>query len=229
MIRDAVGDAGKIDITTGSLSATNGSQINSFTRGQGDAGDISINATDSVTFDGVDGNGNSSGLYSSVEAGGVGVGGNIKLEAGSLSLTNGGLLNASVRGASDSLPSGRGKGGNINIQTGNLVARNDGLISSSTSGQGDSGNIAITANNSIFLDALDIVNNVNSDAVGDAGKIDITTGSLSATNGSQINSFTRGQGNAGDITFKLPTQLLLMESIVMAIPVVYLAALKLVV
>ena len=195
------GNGGNINIQTGSLSATNGSQINSFTRGQGDAGDISINATDAVTFDGVDSNGNSSGLYSSVEAGGVGVGGNIKLEAGSLSLTNGGLLNASVRGASDSLPSGRGKGGNINIQTGNLVARNDGLISSSTSGQGDSGNIAITANNSIFLDALDIVNSVESiDAVGDAGKIDITTGSLSATNGSQINSFTRGQGNAGDIS-----------------------------
>ncbi|WP_319423500.1 hypothetical protein [Pleurocapsa sp. FMAR1] len=97
---DAVGDAGKIDITTGSLSATNGSQINSFTRGQGNAGDISINATDSVTFDGVNSNGNPSGLSSSVEAGGVGNarnGGNINLEAGSLSLTNGGRLNASVR------------------------------------------------------------------------------------------------------------------------------------
>ncbi|MBE9044697.1 filamentous hemagglutinin N-terminal domain-containing protein [Pleurocapsales cyanobacterium LEGE 10410] len=231
---EAVGNAGKIEITTGSLSVTNGSQINSFTRGTGNAGDITIQATEAITFDGLD-NGDYSSASSTVEAGGTGDGGSINIAAGSLSLTNGGELDASVREASDSLPGGNGRGGNINInvddtltiadgdtprivaslgtgakgkggnidiQAGNLVVKNSGEISASTSGQGDSGNVSITIDNAISLDDSIIFNNVNSEAVGKAGRIEITTGLLSATNGSQINSFTRGTGNAGDITIQ---------------------------
>ena len=200
---DAVGDAGKIEINTGSLSVTNGSQIDSFTRGQGNAGDITIQASNAVTFDGFDNNGLLSASASSVEAGGKGDGGDITIKAGSLSLTNGGL-DVGVRQASDSLPSGKGDGGDINIQTGNLVARNGGTIAASTLGKGNSGNLSITADNSISLDtSSSILNNVGSgDAVGNAGQIEITTGSLSVANGSQINSLTRGRGDAGDITIQ---------------------------
>ncbi|NJL60800.1 MAG: hypothetical protein HC903_01910, partial [Methylacidiphilales bacterium] len=232
--RDAVGNAGKIDITTGSLSLTNGAEINSFTRGQGDAGDITITAKDAVTLDGFDENNNYSALLSDVLAGGVGNGGNINLTAGSLSITNGGELGVRVRGATDDLPGGQGIGGivdvkvrdtftisgrgsgifgilgtgavgragNIKVQAGNLFIKDGGLIISSTFGNGNSGDISITASDLLLLSASSyIVSNVQSrDAVGNAGKIDITTGSLSLTNGAQINSFTRGQGNAGDIT-----------------------------
>jgi filamentous hemagglutinin family protein len=234
--RDAVGNAGKIDITTGSLSLTNGSQINSFTRGQGDAGDITITAKDTVTLDGFDENYNYSALLSDVLAGGFGNGGNINLTAGSLSITSGGELGVRVRGATDDLPGGQGIGGNIDVkvrdtftisgrdsgifgflgtgavgragnikvQAGNLLIKDGGLITSSTFGNGNSGDISITASDLLSLSASSyIFSNVQSrDAVGNAGKIDITTGSLSLTNGSQINSFTRGQGNAGDITIQ---------------------------
>ena len=233
---NAVGNAGKININTGSLSATKGSQINSFTRGQGNAGDITIQATDAVTFDGV-GNGDYSGLTSSVEADGEGNGGNINITASSLSLSSAGFLEAGVREAldSDSLPGGQGKGGNveinvddtliianggyisatlgtgaignagnIDIQAGNLIIRDGGQITSSTLGQGDSGNIVITANNSISLDASSyIANNVEDiNAIGNAGNISITTGSLSATNSGVISSSTFGKGNAGNITIQ---------------------------
>jgi large exoprotein involved in heme utilization and adhesion len=206
------------------------------TFGQGNAGDISIQATDTVTFDGFDSDSYSS-AFSNVEAGGVGNGGEINIKARSLSITNGGQLEASVSKAFETLPGGQGQGGNINIdvddtltiangnqprifadlgtgaigkggnidiQAENLIIRDGGYISSSTLGQGGSGNISITADNSISLDAnSSIVNNVEDlNAIGDGGNIDITTGSLSATNGSQINSFTRGQGNAGDINIQ---------------------------
>ena len=290
---DAVGDAGKIEITTGSLSATNGSQIDSFTRGRGNAGDITIQASNAVTFDGFDNNGLPSASFSSVEAGSEGDGGNINIQTRNLVVRNGGEINASTLGKGDtgnifitadnsisldvgsrivnnvqgidavgdagkieittgSLSAtngsqidsftrgrgnagnitiqarndvifdgldnnglatgsfssveagGKGDGGDINIQTGNLVVRNGGQIIAGTSGKGDTGNIFITADNSISLDASSyIFNNVESiDAVGDAGKIEINTGSLLATNGSQIDSFTRGQGNAGNITIQ---------------------------
>jgi filamentous hemagglutinin family protein len=233
----ASGNAGDIDVKTGNLVVEDGGQINSFTRGQGNAGDITIQASDTVTFDGFDSNNNYSGASSSVEAGGEGNGGNINITASSLSLTNGGEVDASISEALETLPGGKGQGGNvninvddtltiagenvpgilatlgagasgsggdINIQTGNLVVKNGGLISASTSGQGDSGNLSITADNSIALDTdSTIANNVQDiNAVGDAGKIEITTDSLSANKGSQINSFTRGQGNAGDITIQ---------------------------
>ncbi|MBD2527678.1 S-layer family protein [Nostoc sp. FACHB-133] len=232
---DAVGNAGDIDITTGSLFVTNDAQINSFTRGRGSAGDITIQAKDAVTFDGVGSNGFGTGSFSSVDAGAVGNGGNINVTAGSLSLTNGGQLGVSVNEASGTLKGGQGRGGNINISvrdaltisgagTGisgflgagaigragdikveaeNVFFRNGGGIVTSTFGRGDSGSIFITAHDAISLDSASIGSNVQSiNAVGNAGKIDITTGSLSVTNDGQINSFTRGRGNAGNITIQ---------------------------
>ncbi|BAY92237.1 MULTISPECIES: two-partner secretion domain-containing protein [unclassified Tolypothrix] len=233
---DAVGNAGNIDIATGSLTATNGAQINSFTRGQGNAGNITIQARDAVTFDGVDSNGFPSGSFSDVSAGAVGNGGVINITASSLSLTNSGILGVSLNRASGTLAGAQGiggtininvrdaftisgtdsgifgslgagaigSGGNIKVEAGNIFVRDGGEISASTFGKGDSGNIYITADKTIFLDYSSyILNNVQAiDAEGNAGNIDILTGSLSVTNGAQINSFTRGQGNAGNITIQ---------------------------
>jgi large exoprotein involved in heme utilization and adhesion len=236
VLNDAVGNAGNIDITTGSLSVTNGGQIDSFTHGRGNAGNITIQARDAVSFDGVQSNRFVSGSFSNVQPGAIGNGGNVNITAGSLFLTNGGVLGVFVHGASDILPGGQGIGGNVNvnvrdaftisgansgivgslgagaigrsgdvnIQAGNIFVKDGGIIISSTFGNGDSGNISITARDGISLDAASyIANNVQSrQAVGNAGNIDITTGSLSVTNGAQINSFTRGRGNAGNITIQ---------------------------
>ncbi|GAB1539934.1 hypothetical protein NUACC21_26030 [Scytonema sp. NUACC21] len=232
---EAVGNAGDITINTGSLEVTGGAQIDSFTRGRGNAGNITIQAKDTVTFDGVGTNGFPSASFSNVQPGATGNGGSINITARSLSLTNGGQLGVDVRRASDTLLGGRGnggtlninlrdaltisgedsgifanlgtgavgRGGDVNIQAGNLLIKDDGEIFSGTSGQGDSGNISITARDTISLDAGGIYSNVNTrEAVGNAGKIDITTGSVAVTNSGQINSFTRGQGNAGNITIQ---------------------------
>ncbi len=228
----AIGNGGNIDIKTGSLSVTEGAQIDSFTRGRGNAGNITIQAKDTITFDGVGSNAFPSASFSDVQPGAIGNGGSINITAGSLSLTNGGLLGVSVREATDTLPSGQGiggtvnvnvrdaltisgadsgifgslgtgavgRGGDIKVQAGNVFVKDDGNIISSTFGQGDSGNIFITASDAISLDVGGIYNNVQSgEAKGNAGNIDITTSSLALTNGAQINSFTRGQGNAGNI------------------------------
>jgi large exoprotein involved in heme utilization and adhesion len=186
---DAVGDAGKIDITTGSLSATNGSQIDSFTRGRGNAGDITIQATDSVTFDGVDSNDNYSSSFSSVEAGANGDGGDINITARSLSLTNGGQLEASVFGETDNLPGGVGQGGNVTINVDDTLT------------------IAGETTNGIFA-------NLGIGAVGSGGKIDIQAGNLVVKDGGQINSFTRGRGNAGEITIQASDAITFDDSLV---------------
>ncbi|MEH2275562.1 MAG: filamentous hemagglutinin N-terminal domain-containing protein [Nostoc sp.] len=236
---DAVGNAGKIDITTGSLSLTNGAEIISLTNGQGNAGNITIQAKDAVTFDGFQFFNDKSSFFtvllSNVEAGAIGNGGNIDITAGSLSLTNGGQLLVGVDEKTNTLPGGQGTAGNVNInvrdaftisgtnsrisgglgagsvgrggdikvQAGNVFVKDGGEIAAFSDGKGDAGNISITSRNLVSLDKSVVANLVLSrEAIGNAGKIDITTGSLLLTNGAQINSSTRGQGNAGNITIQ---------------------------
>jgi filamentous hemagglutinin family protein len=209
---EAVGNAGKIDITTGSLSAINGSQINSFTRGQGNAGDIIIQATEAVTFDGFDSNNNYSSSFSSVEAGGVGNGGDINITARSLSLTNGAELNTSVREALDPLSGGNGNGGDLTINTDNLSLRDRAEISASTFSVGNAGNIVINSTDSVSLDKGNTINsNIEQGAVGNGGQIEINTNTLDLTNGGQVltivrearNNLPAGKGNAGNIAINV--------------------------
>jgi large exoprotein involved in heme utilization and adhesion len=100
--RDAVGNAGNIDITTGSLTVQNGAQVNSFTRGQGNAGNVTIIARDAVTFDGIDGDGNRSGSYTDLYSDAVGRGGNIDIQAGNVFIKNGAQISSSTFGRGDS-------------------------------------------------------------------------------------------------------------------------------
>jgi filamentous hemagglutinin family protein len=230
-----IGNGGEINIDAGKLILTNGGEITSSTFGQGDAGKITINVSDTILADGEDSDGFNSGVFSQVTPTAKGNSGDIKITTGNLTLTDQGVIDTATfsRGnagkiiidANDTISidgnnfqefgtqtgigsqvqnTGIGNGGEININAGKLILTNGGEITSSTFGEGDSGNLSITADNSISLDASsNIVNSVDDiNAVGDGGKIEITTGSLSATNGSQINSFTRGQGNAGDITIQ---------------------------
>ena len=215
---NGVGNSGNIDITTRSLSL-NQSQIQTQTSGQGDAGNIIINARDAASF-------NTSSLFSSVFAAGKGNGGNIEINTNSLVLTDSlqsdtapGLI-ASTDGhgnsgsviinASNSVsinrnnlfsgvgPNGVGSGGRIEITTGSLSVTNAGLITGvERGGFGDSGNVIINARDSVLLSRGGAYSNVV--GTGDGGSIQITTGLLSVTDGWQLYSSTEGQGDAGSV------------------------------
>ncbi len=166
----AVGNGGSINITTGSLSLTNGARLVASTLGRGDAGSVNIVAHDSVSFDGVSSNGFSSGAFSTVEQ------------------------------------TAEGKGGNVNITTGSLSATNGARLLASTLGRGDAGSVNIVARESVSFDGVDsngfptgAASTVEQTAVGKGGSINITTGSLSATNGARLTAATLGQGDAGNV------------------------------
>jgi filamentous hemagglutinin family protein len=211
------GKAGDIQITTGSFTLSNGAQLLSTTSGQGNGGDITINARDSVKFDGVGSNQSFSGAFSNVESGGLGNAGNIKVTTGSLSLSNtakiaaatfgtgnAGNININARDAislnginnnqfstgvfSTVESSGVGKGGDIQLTSGSLSLANQAQINSSTFGQGDAGNISLNVNQTISLNNSYIAGVVFPGGVGNAGDIDILTRSLSLTNGAEIQS-----------------------------------------
>ncbi|NJR76904.1 MAG: hypothetical protein HC773_31920 [Scytonema sp. CRU_2_7] len=66
-------------------------------------------------------NGFPSAAFSTVEAGGVGNGGEIYITAGSLELTNGGQLNTFVRGASETASAGKGNAGDVKLDIRNGI------------------------------------------------------------------------------------------------------------
>jgi filamentous hemagglutinin family protein len=162
---------GDITINAGSLAVTNGAQLDSSTEGRGDAGSVRINARETVTFDGQASNGYSSGAFSRVVKGAEGDGGDIEITTGSLLLTNGGGLSANTFGQGDA--------GSVTIRARDIV-RFDGVGSEGTS----SG----------------VFSTVASTGVGNGGGIDITTGSVSVTNGAVLAASTRGLGDAGSVT-----------------------------
>ncbi len=62
----AEGNGGNINVTARTLSVTNGGQLSASTFGRGDAGSVTINARDTVSFDGVNSNGYPSGTFSTL-------------------------------------------------------------------------------------------------------------------------------------------------------------------
>ncbi|MDF5729182.1 MAG: filamentous hemagglutinin N-terminal domain-containing protein, partial [Rhizonema sp. PD38] len=221
----AVGKAGNIHLTTGMLSLKNGSQLTSNVFGQGDAGNITIDARGTVNFD--SGASNAvTGVQSSIFTGGMGKAGDIRVTTGSLSLTNNSLLFASNSGighagnitinARDTIsfdgtinlstqvgPLGIGNGGDIRVNARALFLKKNSQLSASNLGQGNAGSIIINASDIVAFDSLNS-NGFGSAAYtlannGNGGDIRITTGTLSLTNGGQLSSFA-ARGNAGNIT-----------------------------
>ena len=209
----AVGDAGKINIETGSLSITSGGRIGSTIFGQGNAGDVTVNARENIEIQGFeeseDANDNPTGIFSNLEVGAKGQGGIIRISSDSMKLTKRGQLRTSTgRGA-------EGTGGDIIVETGSLTLDNSGTRFSTSVGseaKGNAGNIEINADTVSLNSGIFLTSNLGREAVGNAGNIKITANSLTLTTttlkedsraGNKVaietNVVREAKGNAGDI------------------------------
>jgi filamentous hemagglutinin family protein len=216
------GLGGNVEITTNSLEVSNGAVLAASTFGQGNAGNVVINARDLVLFE----NGTAS---SSVEETGIGRGGNVEITARSLHVNNGGQLIAVTRGKGDAgsvtinardhvlfqginiddespstaassvEESGIGKGGNVVISSNSLEVRDGAFLDASTSGQGDAGNVVINARDRVLFQKGEVFSNVTSTGTGKGGNVMISSGSLEVRDRAQLNVATFGQGDAGNI------------------------------
>ncbi len=169
VLYNATGKGGDVYIRAGLLRVTRGAQIFTGTFGQGDGGNVNINVRDAAFFDG-EGNTISSGAYSRVQQGAMGNGGNVNLSASSLSVTNGATLQANT--------GGQGNAGSVNINIRDTV---------SFDGEGDD----FFSSGAYSL--------VEKGAVGNGGNVNVTTGSLSLTNGAVLSTSIRGRGYAGNV------------------------------
>ncbi|MCA1993312.1 MAG: filamentous hemagglutinin N-terminal domain-containing protein [Coleofasciculus sp. S288] len=224
---------GSVVISADSLSLTEGASVSTSTFGDGNAGLVDVEAN-SVSISGFlptpDGIDEPSRLASVVLGAATGQAGGITITTGSLSLTNGALLNTSTYGAGNTGAVGieadsvsidnaqitsnvearaTGNALGIAIEADSISLSNDGKLRSSTSGAGNAGQVILQTNGgTISLDDSEIFSNVEAGGVGAGGEIDIKTGSLLLLNGSQIQTLVRGaednqppgSGNAGKVT-----------------------------
>ncbi|MEA5449377.1 filamentous hemagglutinin N-terminal domain-containing protein [Leptolyngbya sp. CCNP1308] len=174
--RSAIGSGGNVNITTNSLRITGGAQIQAQTLGSGNAGSVSIDAKAGVVLDGRSAGGEfGSGIFSLVDEDVKGQGGDIVISASSFSVTNGAFLEADTFGNGDA--------GSILIRT------DDYVIFDGTSADGQFSSRASSE--------------VAAGATGTGGNIEIFTETLEVTNGAQLLSSSRGNGDAGNVLLKI--------------------------
>ncbi len=235
---------GAIAINANNLAINAGSNLGAgirqdATTPDAQAGDIVINASDTLTVDG------QSNIANNVEANGVGNAGNIEITAANLSVTDRSSVGSLIEGQGDSgkvsidvgdrvllndrssirtqiLGTGEGNANDVEITANSIELdnstselSNSALIFSNTSGIGDTGNLIISADDSIVLRDSNFSTQVLDNAIGNAGNIEVTTGNLSVVSSnptggitSRILTNTVGQGNAGNINLETDNILL---------------------
>ena len=216
------------------LTLTNNSVINASSFGEGNAGNIVIDAGNSVTID------NQTGLFVgstsgqgragnvdittnnleinnesqiSATAQATGDAGDINLEAESISLNNAGFIR------NDTL--GTGNAGNINIQTQSLTLNDGSEIVSAAFREGNAGNIQVNASDSVtisgvapvkvfFIDSpggfsSGLISSSEATATGSGGTVSVTTGELSISDGAVLSGRTKSAAPGGNIIVNADT------------------------
>ncbi len=188
-----VGNGGDINIQTGKLSLDNDSNFVASTNGQGNGGNIIIQAADTISI------ANKSNIFSVVSETGVGNAGNIRILAESFSLSGESSVFNSNLG-------GKGNAGNISINTKENVSFTDGsFLSASTSGEGNAGNIKIQAGGAVTFSGRSeklnggIFSGVLETGVGNSGDIEILARSLELSDDADLFTLSNGKGNAGNV------------------------------
>ncbi len=213
-----------IKVTSGSLSLANAAQIETSVSGNGRAGDVNITAKDGVSLTGA-----GTKISSSINAKGEGKkSGDINIfESGSLSLANAAQIETSISGLADAgninivvkdavsiadfskisssvKTGGEGNIGNVNFNIGSLSLINNAQIDTSASGLSAAGNVNITAKDAVSLtDSSKISSNLDIGKEGVGGKINLSAGSLSLINKSQLEVSTSGKGDAGNVSLNV--------------------------
>jgi len=202
------GDAGYLLIDAQNILFEDGANIDSATIGKGQGGSITLNAVDKIILNNSrifgstarEGNAGSISIEASeislngsrifIDTHGEGNAGLIVINADNIDLTNYSWI------SSDTL--GKGNADQISVAANN-ISLNASRISSDTGSEGNAGLIVINANN------IDLTNDswISSDTLGEgnADQISITANNISL-NESRISSDTYEEGNAGQIIIK---------------------------
>ena len=189
---EATGNGGALLLDLDRLIVTDGAQILTFTEGSGNAGDLTIRATESVEVTGTRTIGDrvfASALAATAEQGSTGRGGNLFVETARLRVANGGGIGSGTDGMGDA--------GNLIVRASESVQ----VVGNSPSG--------LPSN--IFTSLFTGDPGAEFDAMG--GILEIETGRLVVRDGGQISSGTFGGGRGGNLNIRASESVELSGSI----------------
>ncbi|RCJ32600.1 hypothetical protein A6769_27385 [Nostoc punctiforme NIES-2108] len=193
------GNAGSMSINAGSFSIRDGGQVTTSTLGQGQGGNLIVNA-DRIELIGASADGRFfSSLISAAIPGSTGDAGDLTITTKDLLLQGGVQVNAGT--------SGRGKGGNLTINAQDLLVRDGARVFTGTLGAGQAGDLTINASNKVellgtFVNGFSggLIASAGRGSTGDAGNLKITTQNLLVQDGAQVLASTFSSGKGGNLT-----------------------------
>jgi filamentous hemagglutinin family protein len=201
-VREGTGQGGTIVINTNALKLSSGGQIATSTFDAGNAGDLNVTAQTIVVTGGNDNF--PSGLFSKVNSGATGNGGNVQINAGNFQISGGAQITA------DTL--GDGNAGNLTIQTQTLelsgftAQGRSGLFAGAIRGSGAGGDLNVTAEQLIVRDGSTISvsnfpsrNSSTPPGQEPVGNLQINARLLKLDNGATLTAASAG-GDRGNIT-----------------------------
>lgn len=199
----AVGNGGTIQIFTGSLQASDRAQIVASVQGQGNAGNVLINARNSVLFT------NEAAVFSRVAPGAIGTGGSIQIITNGLRVLDGAQLQANTEGL--------GNAGEVTIEADNVQVTGTGengfasavFTSVESTATGKAGDIRISADSVLISDGASLFSRSNNQTNA-AGNVGIRTNALRLDRG-QINAAATGSQTGGHIDLQI-TDLLRLDN-----------------
>lgn len=229
------GNSGNLSIFTTDLELSDRSQLTASTSGQGNAGNVRIEASGRVRLD-------DATIFSRVGQTATGEGGNVFVEANTLDLLNGGQISVSSLGTGDAgnvrvqvhdrmsvsgasptegfrsaifttvEPDAVGEGGDLFISARSLELSNGGRFAASTSGRGNAGNVRVEVGDRLSLSNGFILSSVGVSGVGQGGNLFVSANTLEMTNGGQLIAGTSGRGDGGNVTVEVRDRMLLSGS-----------------
>jgi filamentous hemagglutinin family protein len=200
---------GRISVRARDVRLEGGAKISASSNGLGPGGEIALEASGNVELSGFDREGNPTGVFANAQ--GLERGGDVRVQADALRLTDGGGLFAqTTRDA---------KGGGISVEVRRLEILGPSQIDSSTSGQsipedapedvttsGEGGNVEVVASGSALLSGrVDEDNFARISAFsqarsrGKGGSIRVETPLLEILDGGGISARSEGPGDAGEV------------------------------
>lgn len=175
-------NAGSIQVTSDNLRVTGGARIEASTVGAGDAGDITITNTDTLSVTGLSSNGLiRSGIFAKTQ-------------------TSGGTAGGGGGGGGGGQTATPGDAGNIDITTNNLLLSSGAQIDSSTTTSGSGGSVFVTADAITITGASTSLKSDASRGNGTGGDIELAASTIGIHDKASVTAATDGAGNAGNIS-----------------------------
>jgi filamentous hemagglutinin family protein len=199
------GNGGTLLLKTGRMTVTNGANVSAQTSGASAGGELKVKVGGLLTVD--------SGAFLGALASNTATknAGNVTVTAGSLNISNSGLIG--------SFTEGQGDASNVAVSAGELIILNNGLISSqgvSEKATGGVGDVKVSVTGQVLIDGTygnrggeTGIFSVPNTRV--AGHVKVTAGSLSILNSGEISSgpLGLGSGTSGNVTVGVARGLLI--------------------